>query len=115
MVGSSPVALYLDNENLMTIQDNSKQFERLLSQRLIGGMNAANEFVIDEARGGAPVKSGDLRDGTEVIQVASQQNPVAAGASKMPYAHAVNRHNTPFFTTAWLVMKHKYAEFFRRG
>ena len=97
------------------IKDNSKEVLKLINQRVIGGMNAANQFVVDEARAGAPVKSGNLRDNTEVVQDASEANPVAAGASKADYAHAVNRHNTPFYTAAWYRMKAQYGGFFKRG
>lgn len=97
----------------MEVKDNSKEVRRKIQQRLIAGMNNANQFVVEEAQSGAPVKSGNLRDETEVVQEASEARPVAVGASKADYAHAVNRHNTPFYTAAWIRMKAQYEGFFR--
>lgn len=97
----------------MEITDNSEKVRKAIQQRLIAGMNNANRFVIEEAQGGAPVKSGNLRDNTEVVQEATEVSTVAVGASKADYAHAVNRHLTPFFTAAWIRMKAQYEGFFR--
>lgn len=96
----------------MEVKDHSKEVRRKIQQRLIAGMNNANQFVIEEAQNGAPVKSGNLRDTTEVVREATEASPVAVGASKADYAHAVNRHNTPFFTGAWIRMKAQYKGFF---
>lgn len=97
--------------------DNSVAVRQAIQKKLVAGMNNANEFLIDEARAGAPVKSGNLRDNTEVVHEASEGNPVAIGASKMPYAAVVNRGDSnndarPFWTVAWLRMKHGFGEFF---
>jgi hypothetical protein len=97
----------------MEVKDHSKEVRRKIQQRLIGGMNNANRFVTEEAADGAPVKSGNLRDNTEVVREATEVSPVAVGASKADYAHSVNRHNTPFYTAAWLRMKAGYEGFFR--
>lgn len=97
----------------MELTDHSKEVRQKIQQRLIGGLNNANRFVIEEAQTGAPVKSGNLRDSTEVVQEATEASPIAVGASKADYAHAVNRHNTPFFTAAWIRMKSQMESFFR--
>lgn len=96
----------------MEVKDHSKEVRRKIQQRLVEGMNNANRFVIEEAQSGAPVKSGNLRDNTEVVREATEVSTVAVGASKPDYAHAVNRHNTPFFTAAWIRMKAQYKGFF---
>ena len=96
----------------MEFIDHSTEVRKQIQQRLVGGLNHGNEFLIQEAQGAAPVQSGTLRDSTEVVQEATEGNPVAVGASKAPYARAVNRHNTPFFTQAWIRMKSQMGEFF---
>lgn len=95
------------------LKDNTEKFQRLHKQRMVNALNRANQFVVDEARGAAPVKTGELHDNTEVIQEASETSLIAAGASKMPYAAAVNRHNEPFWMQAWLRMKVQFGGFFR--
>jgi len=97
----------------MEFIDHSKEVRQQIQQRLVAGLNRGNEFLITEAQGAAPVKSGELRDSTEVVQEASESSPSAIGASKAPYAHLVNRHNTPFWTQAWIRMKAQFGEFFK--
>lgn len=97
----------------MEFKDHSKEVRKQIQQRLVSGLNRGNEFLINEAQSAAPVQSGTLRDETQVIQEASESNPVAIGASKAPYARAVNRHNTPFWTQAWTRMKSELGSFFR--
>jgi HK97 gp10 family phage protein len=100
--------------------DNSEKFRRELQQRLAGGLNAANKFLIDEARQDAPVgKSGELRDGIEVIAEANENNLVAAGAAKAPHSRIVNRGTSktqakPFWTTSWLRMVDGFGRFFKQ-
>lgn len=101
------------------VVDNSERVRREIQTRLVGGLNNANEFLIERARDGAPVKSGNLRDGIEVISAATEANPQAIGAAKQPYSARVNRGDhereaKPFWTTAWLQMKEQIPRFFRR-
>lgn len=86
--------------------------------RTVAGINAANEFLIDEARDGAPVKSGDLRNGIEVISEATDSDPVAVGAAKEPYSAIINRGTAendaqPFWTSGWIRMKTGFDRFFK--
>jgi hypothetical protein len=101
----------------MQLTDNSEQIRKRIQQQLVGGLNNANEFLINEARTDAPVKSGDLRDGTQILTDASEADPVATGASKMPYAAKVNRGTSdteakPFWTNSWIRMKAQMGKFF---
>lgn len=96
----------------MELIDHSKEVRQQIQQRLVAGLNRGNEFLIQEAQSAAPVSSGTLRDETEVVQEASESNPVAVGASKAPYARAVNRHREPFWTQAWIRMKSQFGSFF---
>ena len=105
----------------MTVQatDNYDRVRREIQSRLVGGLNNANEFLIGRARDGAPVKSGDLRDGIEVISEATEASPQAISAAKQPYSALVNRGDhdreaKPFWSTAWLQMKDQIPRFFRR-
>ena len=96
------------------LQDNSEKVRQEIQRRLIAGLNKGNDFLIGEAKTSAPVgKTGMLRDNTEVVKEASAGHPVAVGASKMPYAAIVNRHDSPFWTAAWLRMKAQWGGFFR--
>jgi len=97
----------------MEVIDHSKEVRKEIQQRLVAGLNRGNQFLIENAASAAPVKSGDLRDGTNVVRDASEDNPIAVGASKAPYAREVNRHNTPFWTQAWIRMKADFGSFFR--
>jgi hypothetical protein len=97
----------------MEFTDHSKEVRKQIQQRLVAGLNRGNQFLISEARDAAPVKSGDLRDNTEIVREASEGNAVAVGASKAPYARLVNLHVTPFWTQAWIRMKAQMGEFFR--
>lgn len=97
----------------MEFVDHSKEVRQQIQQQLVAGLNRGNQFLIEEAQAAAPVASGTLRDSTEIVQEASESSPAAIGASKAPYARAVNRHNTPFWTQAWIRMKSQMGEFFR--
>lgn len=95
------------------LKDNSKDIRRIIQRNLVAGLNRGNEFLTTEAASAAPVKTGTLQEGTEVVDEATETNPVAVGASKATYAAAVNRHNTPFWSQAWIRMKAQMGEFFR--
>jgi len=98
----------------MELIDHSKEVRQQIQRQLAAGLNRANRFMISEARAAAPVQSGELRDGTVIVQEASEGlSPMAVGASKAPYARLVNRHSTPFWTQAWIRMKAGFGGFFR--
>lgn len=97
----------------MELIDHSQEVRRQIQQRLVTGLNRGNEFLISEVQAAAPVSSGALRDGTQVVHEASESDAVATGASKVPYAGIINRHNTPFWTQAWIRMKARWGGFFR--
>lgn len=94
------------------LKDRSEEVRQLIQQRLVGGLNNANSYMIGEAQAGAPVESGTLRDNTEIVKEASESSPIAIGASKAPYARRVNRDRTPFWTVAILKMKDRMGNFF---
>jgi len=95
------------------LKDNSIQVRREIQRRLTGGLNRANEFLVDAARDGAPVESGHLREGIGVVTRATDQSPVAVGASQADYSAIVNKRVTPFWITAWLRMKNSFGGFFK--
>lgn len=97
----------------MEFIDHSNEVRKQIQQRLVAGLNRGNQFLISEAQAAAPVSSGALRGGTEVIHEASESAAMAIGASKVPYAAIINRHNTPFWTQAWIRMKAQFGGFFR--
>jgi hypothetical protein len=104
----------------MALTDNSEKVRQDIQRRLAAGLNRGNEFLINEARGEAPVKSGDLRDGTEIINEADGSNLTAVGASRMPYAATVNRGDSqrdaqPFWTNSWIRLKDGFGRFFTNG
>ena len=104
----------------MGLTDNSTKIRQDIQRRLAAGLNRGNEFLINEARSEAPVKSGDLRDGTEVIGEADTSNLTAVGASRMPYAAKVNRGGAetdaqPFWTNSWIRLKDGFGRFFTSG
>lgn len=101
----------------VVIVDNYEKVRREIQARLVGGLNEANDFLMEAAGEGAPVKSGNLRDGIGVVKEASEQNPVAIGASRAPYSARVNRGDSdteakPFWTNAWIRMRAKFRSFF---
>ncbi len=96
----------------MDLQDNSEMARQEIQRRLVAGLNRANRSMIEDAQAGAPVKSGNLRDNTEVTQEASAEDPIAMGASKALYARRVNRDDKPFWTVARLKMRDKFGSFF---
>jgi len=96
----------------MEFIDHSQEVRKKIQQRLVAGLNRGNQFLIGEAQAAAPVESGTLRDGTGVVQEASEGSTVAIGASRAPYARLVNRLNTPFWTQAWIRMKAQWGGFF---
>jgi HK97 gp10 family phage protein len=103
----------------MDFVDNSEKVRREIQQRLVAGLNNANEFLMSEAQAGAPVRSGNLRDGIGTVQEASEASPIAAGASRAPYSARVNRGSSntearPFWTSAWLRMKNGFPGFFKQ-
>ena len=98
---------------LMEFIDHSKEVRQQIQKQLVAGLNRGNKFLIEEAQAAAPVASGALRDNTEVVREASEGNTVAVGASKAPYARVINRHNTPFWTQAWIRMKDQWGSFFK--
>jgi HK97 gp10 family phage protein len=96
--------------------DNSERVRREIQGHLVGGLNKANEFLMDAARDDAPVSSGTLRDGIAVVTEATESNPVAVGASRAPYSATVNRGSAsrdakPFWTQAWIRMKAGFGQF----
>lgn len=96
----------------MELIDHSEKVRKEIQQRLVAGLNRGNSFMVENAQSAAPVRSGHLRDNTEIVQEANEANPVAIGASKAEYAAAVNRHNEPFWTQAWIRMKAELGGFF---
>lgn len=98
--------------------DNSVRVRREIQERLAKGLNEANNFHIDSARGDAPVgKTGNLRDGIEVLQEASESSLMASGAAKAVYSAAINRGTSateaqPFWTASWIRMRAKFRDFF---
>jgi len=99
----------------MELKDNSQKIRQDIQRRLAAGLNRGNEFLIDESASAAPVKSGNLRDNTEIVSEATPDNLTTTGASKAEYAAHVNRHIDPFWLQAWLRMKDQFGEFFRNG
>lgn len=95
------------------LKDNSEKVRRTIQARLTHGLNNANEFLMAEAQAGAPVKSGELREGIDTVSEATPENPAAVGAARAPYSAVVNRR-TSFWLTAWLRMKDDYGRFFKQ-
>lgn len=98
--------------------DKRTEGKAMIMDRCVSGLNNANQFLISEARADAPVQSGRLRKGIEVVQEATTHNPVAIGAAKEPYSNEVNRGTSdteakPFWTNSWLRMKNQFGGFFR--
>jgi HK97 gp10 family phage protein len=106
-------------ESMAELTDRSVQVRRQIQARLIAGLNAGNQSLMSDAKDQAPIgKTRQLYNGIGIVKPATENDPVAVGASRAPYSRFVNRGTIkmdarPFFTAAWIKMKSGFGSFFK--
>jgi len=103
----------------VTLTKNHAKVKQMMREDVADGENRATEFLIMEAKAGAPVKTGNLRGKIEQTVKATPSNPRAEGKSGATYSVPVNQ-GTPtqagtfFWTRAVNQMQAKFPSFFKK-
>lgn len=103
----------------VTVKKYHAQRKREMRRDVAEGENAAFKFLVTEAQGNAPEKTGRLKRSIRQYLKATASKPSAAARVEAPYGRIVDQGTafiapTFFWTRALLAMQARMPEFFKK-